>query len=244
MSEGGAPGRSADVGPRAAAVILADGKAGTASEEPRAFASVFGRNLLGICVETVDVCPEIQGFVVVAPAGLEDRAADFARDSAKFLAAVPGRSTSRESVAVGVEALPPRFDVVLVHDVARPLASPGLFAAVLRALEGADAAVPQFPVGDTVKRVEGGVVRETIPREGLGAIQTPQGFRRHALMTLSGAEMGSPEGAPLDVSFLAAAGLRVATVRGEPANLQVRAPEDLRFVERLLAEAVSRGHGR
>jgi 2-C-methyl-D-erythritol 4-phosphate cytidylyltransferase len=174
---------------------------------------------------------------------MEDRAVESARSSPKFLTTVPEGATTQDSVTAGVLALPPRFEAVVVHNVSRPLASPGLFAAVLRALEGADAAIPQFPVGDTVKRVEAGVVRETIPREGLGAIQTPQGFRRQALMTLSGAEMGSPGGAPLDVSFLAAGGLRVATVLGEPANLEVRTPEDLRFVERLLAEAVSRGHG-
>lgn len=244
MRDRGPPAGPAHAGPLAAAVILADGDAGPESDEPRAFVRVLGRSLLELCVDTLDACPGIHGFVVIAPAGMEDRAAEAARTSAKFLAAVPGRRTSRESVAAGVEVLPPRFEVVVCHDVARPLASPELFAAVLRALDGADAAVPELPVGDTVKRVDAGVVRETIPRAGLGVVQTPQGFRREALVAAYRAQLGNPGRPTDDTSLLAPAGFRVATLPGDPANLKLRTPGDLRLVERLMAERLSPGHGR
>lgn len=142
----------------------------------------FGERLLSCTVETLDRCPEIQGFLLVAPDALEQEAAAFVRRSTKFLAALRPGPTIWESVRSAVQALPAEFELVLVHDAARPLASPELFARVVRALDGADAVVPEVPVGDTVKLVEEGRVRETIPREGLAMAQTPQGFRRRVLL--------------------------------------------------------------
>jgi 2-C-methyl-D-erythritol 4-phosphate cytidylyltransferase/2-C-methyl-D-erythritol 2,4-cyclodiphosphate synthase len=225
-------------------VVLADEDAGWELDEPPALVRVLGRTLLELCAETIDVCPGIHGFIVVVPVGTEDRAADSASNSPKFLGAVPGGTTIRESVVAGVEALPPGLEPVVWHEVTRPLASPELFAAVLQALEGADVAVTQVPVGDTVKRVDTGMVRETIPRAGLGVAQTPQGFRRAALAANNrGDERGPMD--RRDHPFLPArAGLRVAALPGDPANLKVRTSRDLRLVERLLAERITRGHGR
>jgi 2-C-methyl-D-erythritol 4-phosphate cytidylyltransferase/2-C-methyl-D-erythritol 2,4-cyclodiphosphate synthase len=224
-----------------AAVVLADGEI---AGEPLAFVRVLDRTLLALCTETLDACPEIQGFVVVAPPGVEDRAADAARASTKFLTSVPGRPTRPQSVADGVDALPLQFHIVVCHDVARPLASPALFGEVLRGLDGADAAVPRVPVADTVKRVADGLVQQTIPREALGMLQTPQAFRRQALVTANRNETGDRD-APTDVvPFPVPAGIRVATVPGDPANFAVRSPGDLRLAERLLADRLSRRDGR
>jgi 2-C-methyl-D-erythritol 4-phosphate cytidylyltransferase len=231
-------------GTRAAAVILADGWAGQMSDEPRAFIRVFGRTLLGLCAETVDACPGIQAFVVVAPAGMEDRITEACRAWEKFLVVVPGGSTRRESLAAGIAALPPGVEAVLCHDVARPLASPELFAAVLRALDEADAVLPLVPVGDTVKRVGDGMVRATISRDDLGVLQTPQGYRRDALVSALRAENGKRQGPANEGALLAGAGLRVVTIPGDPANLEVRTPGDVRLVEALLAARLSRSDGR
>jgi 2-C-methyl-D-erythritol 4-phosphate cytidylyltransferase/2-C-methyl-D-erythritol 2,4-cyclodiphosphate synthase len=225
-------------------VLIADEEPGPVSGEPRAFVEVLGRSLLGICAETLNRCPEVQGFVVVAPARMEPRAAEFVRASAKFLGTVAGVPDAWGSVVAGVEALPPGFERVVVHDVARPLASPDLFSAVLRALDGADAAVPQLPSGDTVKRVDGNVIRETIPREGLVVVQTPQGYRRQALLAATGMQTGNPGGWAGEVTILATAGFRVTMIPGEPANLEVRTADDIRFVERVLVQTAGRGHGR
>jgi 2-C-methyl-D-erythritol 4-phosphate cytidylyltransferase len=234
-------GGTSAVGSRVGAVVLADGEI---AGEPSAFVRVLDRTLLELCAETLDACPEIQEFVVVAPPGVEDRAAEVAGASTKFLAAVEGRPTRHESVASGVDALPLQVQVVLCHDVARPLAWPELFGDVIRALDGADAALPQVPVGDTVKRVADGLVQQTVPREGLGMLQTPQAFRRQALVAATRNQTGDRE-APTDVaSFPIPAGFRVATVPGDPANFAVRSPRELRLAERLLAERLSRRDGR
>jgi 2-C-methyl-D-erythritol 4-phosphate cytidylyltransferase len=197
--------------------------------------------LLACSVMSVDRCDEVRGFIVVAPEVLQDEAANVARISPKFLGTVPAASTDWESVRAAVDAVPSGSETVLVHDGARPLASPDLFARVVQALDDADAVIPLTPIGDTLKRVEEGVVWETVSRESLGMVQTPQGFRRSALaMALRGK---SRAGTSMeDLAFRA--GLGVVTIPGEPGNIAVRTPDDLHFVEQLLAFRRAKTHGR
>jgi 2-C-methyl-D-erythritol 4-phosphate cytidylyltransferase len=229
---------------RAAAVLVADGDGGRRSSYPRAFARAGDTTLLELCTGTLDRCDEIEAFVVVVPVGMEDRVAGAARMSPKFVAAVPGGASHGESVTAGVAALPTHLHAVVCHEIARPLASEGLFASVLQALERADAAVPGVPVGDTVKEVEGGVVRATIPRSGLWTLQTPRAFRREALVAVERAGLGEAEN-PGDVLWsFQRAGRRVVTVAGESTNIRVSSREDLRLVESLLAHRRGSEHGR
>ena len=73
-------------------------------------------------------------------------------------------------------------EIVLVHDAARALTPPEVFARVVDAIEaGADAAIPVLPVIDTIKRVDGGAIVAAVDRAELAAAQTPQGFRRDVL---------------------------------------------------------------
>src|SRR5262245_62806618 len=124
----------------------------------------------------VDACSAACGSVVVV------LPADVAWDGPPVHAAVAGGFTRSDSVRAGLAALPATVAVVVVHDAARPLATPALFDAVIAAVRnGADAAVPGLPVADTVKRVDGVRVTETIARDDLVAVQTPQAFRLDAL---------------------------------------------------------------
>jgi 2-C-methyl-D-erythritol 4-phosphate cytidylyltransferase len=159
--------------------------------------------------------------LVVAPerAGDPEAAADVV---------VAGGGTRSASVRAGLAAVPEGTAVVVVHDAARPGASPGLFAAVVAAVrEGADAAVPGVPVVDTIKRVVDGVV-ETLDRSQLVAVQTPQAFRAAALRA---AHAGGGE-ATDDGALVEAAGGRVVIVPGEPDNVKVTTPADLERLDR------------
>jgi 2-C-methyl-D-erythritol 4-phosphate cytidylyltransferase len=205
----------------------------------------FKRGLLVAGVRTIDRCPEIGWFVVVVPEykDLADEVVVWAGQSTKYLGLEEGEPSLWGSVRAAVRALPREIDVVLVHDVARPVATPGLFARVVQALEGADAVVPQMPVTDTVKRVESGVVRETIPRGRLAAVQTPQAFRRRTLE--AGSEEPPGPGAWTDpLTFVPAIGLRLDTIPGEPGNVAVRSPEHRRLVEAVWAGRLAGPHGR
>jgi 2-C-methyl-D-erythritol 4-phosphate cytidylyltransferase len=147
-------------------------------------------------------------------------------------AVVDGGASRADSVRAGLAAVPADASVVVVHDAARPLAGPDLFAAVVAAVrEGdVDGAVPVVPVADTLKRVRGARVVATVDRDDVVAIQTPQAFAADALRA---AHAGGAD-ATDDAGLLEAAGLTVGTVPGDPRNFKLTRPEDLALAEALL----------
>jgi 2-C-methyl-D-erythritol 4-phosphate cytidylyltransferase len=138
--------------------------------------------------------------------------------------AVAGGETRADSVRAALAAVPADADIVVVHDAARPLASPLLFAAVIAAVRaGADAAVPALAVSDTVKRVEGDLVIETVSREGLVVVQTPQAFRADALRRAHANGTDASD----DAMLVERSGGVVKIVAGESRNLKITVPDDL-----------------
>lgn len=163
------------------------------------------------------------GVVAVLPVG-----AAMAGDEAVSVVGGPTRS---DSVRAGLHAVPDAAEIVVVHDAARPLASATLFGRVVEAVRaGADAAVPALAVSDTIKRVEGDVVVETLDRAVLVGVQTPQAFRASVLREAhaSGAE------ATDDAALVEAIGGKVVTVEGERRNVKLTTPEDLLVARALL----------
>jgi 2-C-methyl-D-erythritol 4-phosphate cytidylyltransferase len=143
------------------------------------------------------------------------------------VAVVAGGPTRSASVRAGLAAVPDEARVVLVHDAARPLATVELFARVRDAVRsGAVAVVPAVPITDTVRRVDGGVV----DRDGLRAVQTPQGFDA---ATLRAAHGGSPD-ATDDAGLVEQLGGTVTLVEGERHNLKITEPVDLRIAAALV----------
>jgi 2-C-methyl-D-erythritol 4-phosphate cytidylyltransferase/2-C-methyl-D-erythritol 2,4-cyclodiphosphate synthase len=144
---------------------------------------------------------------------------------------VAGAATRGGSVRCGLAVVPTDADVVVVHDAARPLAGAELFRAAVGAVRaGAAGAVCAVPVADTIKRVTGAVVAETLDRSQLWSVQTPQAFRADSLRA---AHAGNGE-ATDDAALVEAAGGRVVVVAGDPRNFKLTRPEDL-----VMAEAVT-----
>jgi 2-C-methyl-D-erythritol 4-phosphate cytidylyltransferase len=168
---------------------------------------------------------EADGVVLVVP---PDRVDD---DEPGVTVVVVGGATRSASVRAGLAVVPDAADVVVVHDGARPFAGAGLFEAVVRAVErGADAAIPGVAVADTIKRIEGDEVRETIDRADLVAVQTPQAFRTEVLRR---AHEGDPE-ATDDAALVEALGGRVAVVTGRVENFKITTPDDLERARRVV----------
>jgi len=158
---------------------------------------------------------------------------------------VPGGSTRRQSVRAALAALaalPDAVGVVLVHDAARPLAPVELIDAVASAVRaGADAVVPGLPVTDTVKRVDGDIVTETVDRSALRSVQTPQGFRR---TVLEEAHLDLSDGGITDdAGLVERAGYSVVVVPGAEEAFKVTRPLDLVLAEAVLARRRSGGVG-
>jgi len=168
----------------------------------------------------------------------------------KVRAVLAGGATRGESVRRCVDRIPARFNVLLVHDGARPLVTPRLIDEVAAAAYERGAALAAVPETDTVKSVGktprgggGGWVRRTERRESLWRAQTPQAFRaevfRDALR--NAAETGF-DGTD-DASFVEEAGGRVWIVPGDVHNLKVTNPTDLLIAEALWLESAGKGRG-
>jgi len=146
---------------------------------------------------------------------------------------VAGGATRSASVRAGLDALAPETEIVVVHDAARPLADEALFDRVIAAVrDGADGAVPGVPIADTVKRIDAeGAVTDTVPRDDLVAVQTPQAFRADVLRA---AHAAGPEGTD-DAAVVEAAGGRVVVVAGAADNFKITEPADLDRAGEVLA---------
>ena len=138
---------------------------------------------------------------------------------------VGGRERS-ESSAIGLRYV--RTPYVAVHDAARPLVSRSLIERVLQAALITGAAVPGLVAADTIKRVEAGLVMETLPRASVILAQTPQIFRTDWVLD---ALKTSPAPVTDDVSWLEQAGYPVAVVEGEPDNRKITTAEDWEWLQ-------------
>jgi 2-C-methyl-D-erythritol 4-phosphate cytidylyltransferase len=211
------------------AVVVAGGS-GTRFGGRKQFALLGGRPVVAWAV---DACRSVcDGVVVVVP---PPAGADAERFGADLL--VAGGSSRSASVRRGLAAVPAEADVVVVHDAARPLASPDLFRAVLAALADpgsldAAGAIPVVAVTDTLKRVdaERRTVTATVPRADLVAVQTPQAFRADALRRAHASEDDATD----DAALVEALGATVRVVAGDPRNVKLTTPADLAFAEHLL----------
>jgi 2-C-methyl-D-erythritol 4-phosphate cytidylyltransferase len=202
-------------------IVVAAG-AGSRFGGAKQFADLGGRRVADWAIEVATSSTD--GVVVVVPPG-----------SPLAPGTVAGGTTRAESVRCGLAAVPEDAEIVVVHDAARPFAGSALFDAVVAAVRaGADGAVPAVPVADTVKQVDAsGVVIATPERATLVAVQTPQAFRAGALRRAHGA---GGEGTD-DASLVEAAGGRVVTVEGDPANRKLTVVDDLEWArQRVVGE--------
>ena len=223
-----ARGRSGDVG----VLVPAAGRGERLGPgAPKALRELAGEPLLVHAVRGLRAAPSVGPVVVAAPAADLGAVADLL--SAYDVQVVAGGAERQGSVARALAALPAGVDVVLVHDAARCLTPVHVVEAVVAALrDGADAAVPVLPVTDTVKRVDGDRVVETVDRSGLRAVQTPQGFRRDVLEQ---AHAAATPGATDDASLVELLGRTVVAVPGDEEAFKVTRPLDLLLAEAVLA---------
>jgi 2-C-methyl-D-erythritol 4-phosphate cytidylyltransferase len=185
--------------------------------------------LLAESVERLEASDWIDALVVVVPEGWEEPAILLAEElgAGKVTAAVAGGPTRTASVRAGLGEVPDDADVILVHDAARPLVPEEVVGRVVTVLnEGWDGAVPGLVPPDTVKRVAGGGVEETLDRERLRLVQTPQAFLAGSLRDALAEGRDAGDCAAL----VEARGGRIAVVEGDRRLLKVTDMEDLALV--------------
>jgi 2-C-methyl-D-erythritol 4-phosphate cytidylyltransferase len=205
------------------------------SDRPKAFARLGGRPLLAESLERLEGSDWIDFIVIAAPAEWEEPAILLAEElgAGKVSSVVTGGASRSASVREALAEVADDAAVVLVHDAARPLLPEEVIERVLAPLsEGWDGVVPGLPLSDTVKRIEGDRVVETLPRGELVAVQTPQAF---IASVLRAALSGDVSNASDCASLVEVGGGRVKIVEGDPRLLKVTSPQDLGLVETWLA---------
>lgn len=175
-----------------------------------------------------DPATGISELVVVADPGDHRRITEVGAQVAPRLGCicVAGGARRQDSVRNGITA--GRHPLVLVHDGARPGVTPELVARVLAAARRTGAATAVVPVADSTARIGDGVLKEVLPRAELGSIQTPQAFGRDLLLRAHREASARGIEADDDAALVLALGEPVAAVAGDPRNLKVTRPEDLR----------------
>ena len=232
--------------PAADAVVVAAGVSRRMGGTDKLMAPVAGRPLLAWTLAALAASPVVERLVLVTSPDRVDAVVAAPWLPARVDAVVAGGATRQVSVAAGVRHLH-RLDPagrdrpVLVHDGARPLVSAALVEAVAAAVARHGAAIPVVPVAETLKRVGDGQVHATVDRSVLVMAQTPQGARRGLLLD-AWVEF-PPEGAREftdEAALLEACKIAVHAIPGEPMNLKVTLPDDLRRVEQALAPTIAR----
>jgi 2-C-methyl-D-erythritol 4-phosphate cytidylyltransferase len=218
----------------AVALIVAAGRGERlGSGGPKALVSVAGRPMLEWSVAALREVAAVRAIVMALPVDRLDAAP-------QGVLAVAGGATRSESVTAALAAAPADDEVVIVHDAARALATPALFAAAVLELEqlGVDAVIAAAPVTDTIKQVgvDGRAVERTLDRSRLWAVQTPQVFRREALRRALSSAPELVASATDDAWLVERQGGTVAVLPASPENFKITTPLDLRLAEMLLNE--------
>lgn len=216
-----------------AAILLAAGASTRMAGVDKLWYEVDGQPLIGYALRTLAELNEVGIVVAVAPTARHEALRALVADiDGVELRCVEGGARRQDSVAAGIEAAP-EAEWVLVHDAARPLVTREVCAAVLRGARLHGAAIPAVPLVDTVKRVDPqGRVLETVDREPLRAVQTPQAF---AAALLRRAHLEVSQDVTDDAMQVEALGVPVYAVPGDPRTFKVTTPEDLERVRSLIA---------
>jgi len=218
------------------AVIVAAGSASRMGGIDKVMAELKGEPMIVRTVRNFQECDAVSEIVIVTREDLIVPISNLCRAMDKVKAVVIGGKSRQESVNLGLNALSDKVKLAAVHDGARPLITWQVIDRAIRAANTYGAAAPAIPVKDTIKVVEGRVVKNTPDRATLFAVQTPQVFDFDLLRgALKKAEQ---DGAQVtdDCSAVELMGFTVKIVEGDERNIKVTTPMDLKIAEMLLEE--------
>jgi 2-C-methyl-D-erythritol 4-phosphate cytidylyltransferase len=220
-----------------AVLIPAAGQGVRMGGERKQFRLLGGKPLLLQTLLVFERHPDVAHLIVAVPPDVRDEVASelFRCGLTKLHKVVAGGTTRQDSVARALDAVPESADVVLVHDAVRPFIDDATISATIQAVEEHGAAAVAIPVSDTMRYGEGGVFGASVSRDGLFAMQTPQGFRRALFESAHAEAAKSGFQATDDVDLVQRAGYPVRIVPGSIFNLKITTPADWELADRLWA---------
>lgn len=219
-----------------AAIIVAAGSGQRFGDTGKSFASVAGKPMAWWSLTAATNATSVDEVVLVCGKHSQTTATEMIAQfvSEKPIRVVLGGIRRQDSALAGIAATSNEVDIVAIHDAARPLATSALFDSVIAAARLHGAALAAIPVADTIKQVLDHRVVQTIPRDDLVRVQTPQAFDKQLLLQA----FAHAEQQGIDVtdeaSLIEQTGGVVAVVPGLATNLKVTYPDDLPIVELLM----------
>ena len=218
------------------AVIVAAGTASRMGGIDKVMAQLDGEPMICRTVRAFQNCDAIKEIVIVTREDLIIPIGDLCRDFDKVKAVVSGGKTRDESVGHGLNALSKEVKLAAIQDGARPLVTFEVIDRAVRAANSYGAAAPAVPVKDTIKVVQGGIVKETPDRSRLQAVQTPQVFDIQLLRAALKKAKDDKAQITDDCSAVERMGMSVKIVEGDERNIKVTTPMDLKIAQMLLEE--------
>lgn len=223
---------------KASAIIVGAGSGvRLGSSVPKAFVKIGGRTMLSYSLVTVRQVCSIDEVVITVPAGFENAARAEVTSAGLDVPVkiTPGGIERQDSVRIALELTSAESEIVIVHDAARPLATPAIFDACLIAAARIGGAIAAIPVADTLKHVADGAINATVARAGLWQAQTPQAFRRDLLTSAHQRAVVEKIAATDDADLVERTGARVEVVEASTENIKITTPSDLAIVEAIIA---------
>lgn len=221
-----------------AAIITAGGRGvRIGGNVPKQFLELNGKPILEHTLENFKTTGLVDEVVLVVPAdSVSQVKQDYKRFEGWLTQVVAGGAERQDSVGNGLDALGPQADIVLVHDGVRPFVTFDMLHQSVQTAHAEGGAICAIPVSDTLKRAdENGVVSETVDRQGLWRMQTPQTFSRVVLQEAfdkarTDGFYGTDEG-----MLVERIGRPVKLVTGSEFNIKITRPEDLVLGQRIAA---------
>ncbi len=214
---------------------------GPGSNKP--FHQLLGKPLIVWSLEVLNRLKEIKEVIpVLKEEDMEKGVEIFERyELSKVKRIAPGGRERQDSVYSGLRLLKEKTDIVLIHDGARPLIEDSIVRSALRGIPGFDGVVVGVPVKDTIKEVQDEIVKKTLRREMIWAVQTPQVFLYGSIMNAYRRAMEEKFYSTDDSALLERNGGKVKVLMGSYSNIKITTPEDISVAEVLLKERVKAG---
>ncbi len=219
---------------RVSVIVVAAGE-GKRFRGAKPFALLKGKPILDWSLDAFEEHEDVTEVILVLRD--DSREKNYSKRYTKIVSVVGGGEKRQDSVLAGFCQIDPaKAEIVLVHDGVRPLVSSELIGRIIEAVQERGAVVPVIPIKDTVKRVDGQEVKQTLEREKLFRVQTPQGFFFSVLKAaFDQAEKDGFYGTD-EAVLVEKIGKKVYVVQGDPKNIKITTPEDIKIAEAFIED--------
>ncbi len=219
---------------RVLAIVPSAGMGTRMGTTKKNYLPLLGRPVLARTLDALEACPLVDSVIIAARAGKAAAGIVERYGFSKVKKIVRGGATRQASVSNALGSIDGAYDIILVHDGARPLVTTGIIAASVKAAARHGAAIAAVPVKDTIKEASRGRVKRTIPRDALWSVQTPQAFRAGILISSHRKAREDRFTGTDESSLVERLGIKVAIVEGSYENIKITTREDLVMAEGIL----------